>query len=157
MRILTLLMCIASLALGAQEKEFEQLLKTYSVNASLFDSFCKGQLPEKSELNTSENFEISRLNNADSTNLEKMSAFFETFDVKIVTSGGFNFHIGDYFDGSRTVTCLDGPLAGLQAISVNGVKMAESTDVSFYDDGFSHWYLKGAVHTYRYKQVIEVY
>lgn len=85
------------------------------------------------------------------------SLFFETYAVSIWTIDGYSFHIADYYDGTRVVTCLDGELVGLQGIAVNGIKTAESRNVTWYNNYFVHRYPTGKINSYSNKQIIELY
>ena len=81
---------------------------------------------------------------------------FESYSVEIKTLGGFSFHIADYPDGARVVTCLDGKMKGYQALYVNGIQIMDSWDVTWYSNYFIHKYVGGCVYSCAYKQVIQV-
>ena len=67
-----------------------------------------------------------------------------------------NFHIADYADGIRVVTCLDGNEKGLQGIGFNGVIQGESRDVKWKKGYFIHNYVGGRVISYPNKQIAEL-
>ncbi len=82
---------------------------------------------------------------------------FVAYVVEVCFSGGFSFHVADYSDGTRIVTCLDGPMLGHQGIAFNGVQIGGSTKVTWFANYFVHSYPTGKVVSYENKQIIEIY
>jgi hypothetical protein len=149
------LMLAFSLCAGEQEKEFAQLLSIKNINPSEMQDLCSGKQKEKvaaaSEKTSPKAIAM------ESTDAAKDSLFFDTYFISYQVINGYTFHVADYLDGTRIVTCLDGYLRGLQGVSVNGIQVSESTDVIWYGNYFVHWYITGKVYSYTYKQVIELY
>ena len=140
MRILAILLCLVAFNLNGQEEEFKQMLSIRQVTVTDMESIYSGVLSEKIE--TTKSDAISRFLSPSETDsqLEKKSLISETFAVSVQYLSGYLFHVADYFDGTRVVTCLDGPLVGLQGISINGVQIAESYDVTWLSNYFVHYY-----------------
>lgn len=84
---------------------------------------------------------------------ERFYAFYVAFEF----INGFKYHVADYYDGTRVVTCLNGPCNGLQTIYLRGFWVAESGDVTWHRRYFVHWHISGRITSYDYKQVIELY
>jgi len=82
---------------------------------------------------------------------------FETRFVQQVFYGGFYFHIADYIDGTRVITCLDGPDKGLQAVTYNGIYQTETRAVQWNKDHFVHFYQHGRIISYPTLQISELY
>ena len=66
----------------------------------------------------------------------------EAYSVAVNVLYGYTFHVADYYDGTRVVTCLDGDMKGYQGIGVNGIKQAESTNVEWHKKYFVHYYVE---------------
>lgn len=81
---------------------------------------------------------------------------FESHNVQQVLYYDGSYHIADYVDGTRVVTCLDGDHKGLQGISFNGVIKAESRDVKWKKGYFIHTYPGGTITSYPNKQISEL-
>jgi hypothetical protein len=99
----------------------------------------------------------THLSKVDTSQVDKSSRFYETYRVSVINYGGFNFHVADYNDGARIVTCLDGGMRGYQAIAYNGSQVASSYDVQWYSNYFVHRYPDGKVYSYSNRQIAEVY
>ena len=80
----------------------------------------------------------------------------ETNMVSIQVLDGFYFHVADYYDGTRVVTCLDGGLRGYQGIAFNGKQIAECNNVKWFKKHFEHQYPNGKIYSYPNKQVIKL-
>lgn len=154
MKALVLLLCLATFNLGAQENEFNQILSVKNIQITEPIDFTSGNPVIKSTPLLEDDALAIKL---DESSVVKKSVFYEAYAVWIQNLNGYNFHIADYWDGTRVVTCLDGGMVGLQAISVNGIKMVESTNVKWYNNRFVHRYPAGKVTSYSYKQTSEVY
>lgn len=87
----------------------------------------------------------------------KASKYYETYNVRIQTANGYNFHVADYSDGTRVVTCLDGEMRGLQGVAINGVVTSESYNVTWYSNYFTHRHTGGTVTSWVNRQVIQLY
>lgn len=154
MRILAIIFCIATLNLCAQEEDFNRMLMMKSVPVSKITDFCLDS-PIK-ECETTEGSDIlSRL--FGQTNAVAKSTLYNAYSVSIQDSQGYLFHVADYYDGTRVVTCLNGPLLGLQGVSFKGVKIVESTDVIWFSDYFVHYYPTIIVNSYANQQIIKLY
>lgn len=82
---------------------------------------------------------------------------YETYNVGVISTGGYNFHVAVYNDGTSIITCLDGGMRGYQAVAVNGIQVDESYNVQWYGSFFVHLYPNGKVTSYSNRQVAEVY
>lgn len=87
----------------------------------------------------------------------KYSQRFETYEARQTIFGGFKFHIAEYADGTKIITCLDGTEKGLQSISCNGMTQTESRAVQWNKDTFIHFYEHGRVISYPRRQIVEFY
>lgn len=146
MRLLLCVFCLFTAGLCAdQEQEFTQLLSAKNIyDLSTIDF----SVPESID---------DQIVDSQIEGLTAKDLVFQTYNVYINTSSGYKFHIADYYDGSRVVTCLNGPLVGKQAVGAGGVILIESTTVQWYSDGFTHWYPTGVIYTFIEKQVMKVY
>lgn len=81
----------------------------------------------------------------------------EAYLVSISTINGSSYHVADYFNGTRVVTCLNGYYMGLQAIGVNGIIIADSVAVEWHKNYFLHYYPEGQVISYPTKQFLKIY
>lgn len=154
MKILAVLLCLITFNLFAQEQEFNQILSIKNVHVLGMTDICSYLSVEEHESSIC-SFSLKSLAFSNSQ-LEKRAVYYETQNVSIQNKGGYNFHIADYYDGSRVVTCLDGELRGLQGIAINGVKVVESTNVEWYKNYFVHRYPNGSIHSYPNKQVAQL-
>jgi hypothetical protein len=85
------------------------------------------------------------------------SKVYETRNASTFTGpNGYNFHIADYNDGTRIITCLDGPMRGYQGIVFNGYQVAESFDVKWHSNYFVHQYPAGQVTSYSNRQIAKL-
>lgn len=154
MRILAVLFCLVAFNAYPQEQQFSEMLSIKNVKAtSLEEVFTEPSFPAAAE-----NSKAARLAAPEAAAaFQSKSLYFETYVVYIQSYGGYTFHVADYLDGTRVVTCLDGPLMGLQGISVNGIKIGESNDVIYYPTFFVHFYPGGKIYSYLNKQIFEIY
>ncbi|HSX03617.1 MAG TPA: hypothetical protein VLG76_02685 [Rhabdochlamydiaceae bacterium] len=82
---------------------------------------------------------------------------YETYSVFQTVINGFTFHVADYIDGTRVVTCLDGPDRGLQIVGVPGLIQTYSNVVQWNIDHFIHYYEHGRIISYVNRQIAELY
>lgn len=145
-----LLLFIINQRAQAQEFELNQILsmqsKTVASELELFQGDTVEDILSQSLKN-----EVARK----TENLK--SATFQTYNVQIVYYGGFNFHVADYIDGTRIVTCLDGTEKGLQSIAHNGTTQMQSRNVQWHNGYFIHFYPGGKVTSFPNNQVAEIY
>lgn len=165
------IVCLFSITLFAQEETLIKLLEekpkqaVVKIAASIEDNYCYGksisipmpmgsmELPPKSIEIEIPTFLMQGNRHA----ALQSSLYFETYAVLTLIIDGYSFHIADYYDGTRVVTCLNGPLMGLQTVSFNGTKLVESTNVHWYADYCIHYYQTGKIYSYNNRQIIEVY
>lgn len=144
-----LLFCLVFLGnLNANQSD-EVQLKTLSVLGSVVNSDCK-------------NFEGESFETVAGLLLDKQASFycsqrFYAFCVGFEYINGFRYHVADYYDGTRVVTCLNGPSMGLQTVYLRGFWVGDSWDVNWRKRSFVHWHVSGRITSYDYKQVIELY
>lgn len=140
-KFLFLLIGLFATAFAAdQESEFKQLLLQKNEKATEETKKPLGsQLEEKSV----------------SKNLKAL--IVETYFVSHVHLGGYEFHVADYKDGTKIVTCLDGSMRGLQGISYRGLLRIESRNVRWCGDYFVHFYPGGTVTSFSDRQISELY
>ena len=105
--------------------------------------------------------EVSQKETPESSNIAtadvNKSVIYAAYSVSIVNSGGFLFHVADYRDGSRVVTCLDGGMRGYQSVYLNGRQVNSSSNVTWYQNYFVHYYQGGKIHSYVDRQITEIY
>lgn len=87
---------------------------------------------------------------------QRVKASMTTYIVQQVYYGGYNFHIADYPDGTRVVTCLDGDMKGVQGIAENGMQMGGSSNVQWHKGYFVHFYPAGTITSYPNMQVADL-
>lgn len=140
-KLLLLAIGLFATAFGAdQEVEFKQLLSQKNEKATAEVKKPLGaSLEEKSQ-----------------TKCLK-AVIIETYFVTHVQLGGYEFHIADYKDGTKIVTCLDGSLRGTQGISYRGQLQIESRNVSWFGNYFVHYYPGGTVTSFADRQISELY
>ena len=155
MKYLTVILCLIAFNLCAQEPQFEQILaiKNLSEMPKNCSDFSWAQEDFSLEETRVSTFSLELT----AQKPKNISLRYETQLVSILNYDGFNFHVADYFDGTRIVTCLDGDLKGLQGIAVNGVKVVECNNVEWYKTHFLHHYPTGVIYSYASKQIVEVF
>jgi hypothetical protein len=161
-KILTLFLCLFSFFGYAHEREIDEILKEpnafeNSAHQSSFSSAITAAHVPNEPTATIHKKEEPVLKNAKIL-AKKIRAKAETSAVSIIKKGGYSFHVADYPDGTRVVTCLDGSGKGYQGIAVNGVAIDESNDVKWYSKyHFIHKYPSGQIKSYKNKQIMEIY
>jgi hypothetical protein len=139
-----------------QEKAIDMLMSTKILDASQLSNVCSKNI-SLNEHSFDEGLSYQLLSQDDETEHSK-GIKVETHCVMINVIDGFAFHVADYFGHyghSRAVTCLDGPLRGLQNIADNGILMIQSTDVKWHKNYFEHTYPGAKIYSYSNKQVCE--
>lgn len=81
----------------------------------------------------------------------------ETSAVAEIKLNGLKYHVADYPDGTRVITCLDGSLKGLQEVYFEGSRILMSIDVEWHSKYFEHKYPNGKVKSYPNKQIADIY
>lgn len=129
---------------------------TQNLNANEGEDLQKQILQEICELPVSEeNFEMDEEERV--TADVSYSLTVESVSVHTHIQNGYKFHIADYYNGTRIVTCLNGSMKGLQGVSSYGNKVAESSNVEWHSSYFIHYYPDGRVESYPNKQYMKVY
>ncbi len=82
---------------------------------------------------------------------------FHAYAVSHTVINGHNFHVADYQDGTRVVTCLSGEMRGLQGVGVNGILTQENPNAEWHKNHFVHYYTHGRILSYPTKQIFELY
>jgi hypothetical protein len=165
--LLPLFLCLFSLTSYAQEKElYEILTKPHDFGGRYHDSSIpsaiastpKTQLSDKTTDDSHKDEKSMSVKKGKKLSAKSVRARTETSAVSIIKNGGYLFHVADYPDGTRVVTCLDGSGKGYQGMSVNGVAGGGSNDVKWHSKyHFVHKYPCGQVKSYENKQIIEIY
>ncbi|MDB2613682.1 hypothetical protein N9Y92_00810, partial [Chlamydiales bacterium] len=145
-------LCVIS-NINAQELEIKQLSVVQNLSALEGEevgdsSICVEMLEEGSPSIQSHNR---------STKFMSLSTKVETTYVQVVRSNGYTFHVADYYDGTRVISCLDGSLKGLQEMYFNGVLQAWTNAVLWSNGYFIHYYQHGEVISYPNKQIVKIY
>lgn len=136
--------------LHSQQAEFKQLL---SINLSEIASL--GSHDSNGEISAALSFGNDVLSDDLSPRFaQNETKIFKAYAVAIQTLEGYTFHVADYRDGSRIVTCLDGEMVGYQGIALNGEQVNESKDVEWFSNYFVHTYPGGKVYSYPKKQTV---
>ena len=89
--------------------------------------------------------------------LLKASKRYETIAIQMVVESGYTFHIAHYSNETKVISCLNGPLGGVQEIYHNGVYQGGTENVQWYAGYFVHFYKRGRIISYPNKQILEIY
>lgn len=80
---------------------------------------------------------------------------YSTHCVYITYSCGWMVHVGEYWDGTRIETYLEGPCCGLQRVTYYGFLVCQSSYVVWMGCGFTHYYPNGTVSSYPSIQYVD--
>lgn len=178
-KTLFLLVCLISVSLFAHDDFLNQvfaekpqavakIIACEAINPELTDTIITLPTPTESQSEHERSFNTEAIlpylllegQNASSTTYNMKSSksqYFETYAIFIRYDQGYSFHVADYYDGTRVVTSLDGPLQGHQLVGVNGIITADSSNIKCYSNYCVHYYVGGKITTYPNRQVIEIY
>lgn len=156
---ITIFFTLISLNLYSQNQEMQQLLSMQSVPVSEVPDICSMTSCEPFQKESVDG--LSLLHSTDkseaSLSIERASYLYDAYYVGINIVGGYTFHVADYLDGTRVVTCLDGSMRGCQGVAKYGVQIAASDVVVWHSNYFVHYYQDGEITSFPSAQVIEIY
>jgi hypothetical protein len=164
MKILAIIFCIATtLNLCAhendcdtQENDFKRMLMIKNIPASEITDFCLDSPIKGSETTEISDTSPISLSSEQSSAVEK-SLFYTAYSVSIQNLHGHLYHVADYYDGTKVITCLTGEHKGLQGVAVNGKTIVTTVNVIWFNNYFVHYYPTGKISSDANQQVIEVY